>query len=142
MVPLLPIINTNFSLICLLIRNLKRNEKIPLVYSHSKVLPNTLRQYPGKTLPPRKFLTTFCFRLLSKTKFRKNVASWVIGTVMFWKSFGEMVRFSTKPDYQTDKNESSNLVNKTRLVKRWVPRLSLFYFYKMFPWRLTKSDLV
>ena len=59
---------------------------------------------------------------------------------MFWKSLGQMVRFSIKPGYQTDENESPNLVNKTGLFLTKQP--SLLCFYKIFPGRLTKSDLV
>ena len=44
----------------------------------------------------------------------KNRASW-LGTALFWKSLGQMVRFSIKPDDQTDETESPNLVNKTGL---------------------------
>ena len=37
---------------------------------------------------------------------------------MFWKSLDKMVKFSIKPDYQMDENESPNLVNKTGPAKK------------------------
>ena len=68
---------------------------------------------------PSNFLS---FSLLGKTKVKKKrmylcVASW-LSTALFWKSLGQIVRFSIKSGDQTDETESPNLVNKTGLSQK------------------------
>ena len=50
-----------------------------------------------------------------------------------------MLLFSSKPGDQTNKRESTNVVNKTGLAKRWAPLPKLSYFYET---SLTLTDTI
>ena len=47
---------------------------------------------------------------------------------MFWKSLGQMVRFSVKPGDQTNETETPNLFNETGLAQKGKHLLKLSLF--------------
>ena len=79
---------------------------------------------------------SFCFAILGQTN--NEVKNMYHGYIHCFRN--HMIRFSTKPGNQTDETESSNLVNKTGLAKKWQSNKPFLYFDKTFPW-LTQLKL-